>query len=285
MTAFQFGGKKSIQARALVVGERFDLKAFERAPRLGLAPLIISAGKEGCAVLFRYGVAVLFNVEPLEEVAFLSQLKPLTSDPYPTPEMETEDLSLLSEKEIVPSVSENGDVADERGEGVRSGVIRLQEFSLERIQVVADTLAKSVILSHYEATIAGVFDRIEPVAVNLQHSGWGWPNDKELLQHIGSALLINHKMIGRVAISEKPELLWDFPALDRLHARLEDEYELRERQRLLEQKLELISRTVETGLELLQSFRNLRVEWYIVALIVFEIFLTLYQMFFTNSHP
>ncbi len=45
-----------------------------------------------------------------------------------------------------------------------------------------------------------------------------------------------------------------------------------------------ISRTAETLLELIQSRHTLRVEWYIVALIVVEVILTLYQLFFLGGH-
>ncbi len=86
-------------------------------------------------------------------------------------------------------------------------------------------------------------------------------------------------MVARVEVSEKPEILWDHPELERIYLRLQDEYEVRERHLALERKLDLIARTVETLLDLLQHDRSLRVEWYIVILIVVEIFLTLYAMF------
>jgi uncharacterized Rmd1/YagE family protein len=41
-----------------------------------------------------------------------------------------------------------------------------------------------------------------------------------------------------------------------------------------------MSRTAHAVLELLEARRTLRVEWYIVALIVVEILLSVYQMFF-----
>jgi uncharacterized Rmd1/YagE family protein len=75
-------------------------------------------------------------------------------------------------------------------------------------------------------------------------------------------------------------LLWDRPDLERLFVRLEQEYEIRERREVLECKLNLISTTAQTLLELVQAQRTLRVEWYIVILIVVEIGLTLYELFF-----
>ena len=80
-------------------------------------------------------------------------------------------------------------------------------------------------------------------------------------------------------MTEKPEILWEHPELERLYQRMADEYELRERHAALERKLELIYRSAETLLDLLHSKRTLRVEWYIVILIVVEVLLTLYEMF------
>jgi uncharacterized Rmd1/YagE family protein len=85
-------------------------------------------------------------------------------------------------------------------------------------------------------------------------------------------------MVGRVEVGEKPEVLWDNAELERFYPRLEREYELRDRAVALERKLDLISRTAKTALDLLDQRGNRRVEWYIVVLIVVEIMLTIYSM-------
>jgi uncharacterized Rmd1/YagE family protein len=72
--------------------------------------------------------------------------------------------------------------------------------------------------------------------------------------------------------------LWEHPELDRLYVRLADEYELRDRDRALDRKLEIVSNTVETLLGLVQTRSSTRVEWYIVALIVVEVLLSLYPL-------
>ncbi|MDH4275078.1 MAG: RMD1 family protein, partial [Gammaproteobacteria bacterium] len=87
------------------------------------------------------------------------------------------------------------------------------------------------------------------------------------------------KIVGRVEVEEKPDILWEHPELERLYQRLDTEYELRERHNALERKLALISRTAEILLDVMQTKRGLRVEWYIVILIVVEIMLTVYSMF------
>ena len=59
-----------------------------------------------------------------------------------------------------------------------------------------------------------------------------------------------------------------------------DDLEILERQRTLERKIELISHTAQISLEVLQQLHSYRLEWYIIALIAFEIVLQLYDMFF-----
>lgn len=258
-----FTGKSLVSAKALFLGERIDLHALELGEHLAILPLMVTAGEQGCAVLFRYGVMVLFGLSPKEQVSFLADIDPLIRDRFSQPETEVVELN------IDPTVTRKIEK-----------VIRLPEFGLESLQVVADILAKSLVLEHYEASIAKVFDQIEPLASGLQHKAKSKPQGKELLRHIGGTLLIQQKMVGLVEIAEKPEILWERPDLERLHIRLAKEYELSERHLALERKLELISRTAETVLELLQHNSNLRVEWYIVVLIVVEILLTSYEMFF-----
>jgi uncharacterized Rmd1/YagE family protein len=119
---------------------------------------------------------------------------------------------------------------------------------------------------------------VEPLARRLEKPRGGGRRLRELLRHIGGALLVQHRLIGRVEIQDKPELLWDHPELERLYLRLEAEYELRARGTVLERKLALIGQTAETALNLMQNRSMMRVEWYIVGLIVFEVLLYGYDL-------
>jgi required for meiotic nuclear division protein 1 len=139
-------------------------------------------------------------------------------------------------------------------------------------------LSKSLMLSYYEAKIAGAFDRIEPLAAGLQRKGRTGSQARDLLRQIGDVLLTQHRMVGRVEIEEKPEMLWDHPELERLYARLEDEYELVERSHAMERKLTLINETAGMLIDLVQNQRSTRLEWYIIGLIGIEILLSVYQL-------
>jgi uncharacterized Rmd1/YagE family protein len=255
-------GGEVIRVRALLLGERLDTRALEGADVLAKAPAAIALDG-GVAVLFRYGVVVLFGAGPEALRDFLASIGPLVTEPYPAPEEEHAQLV------IRPDADQQIDAA---------GNIVLRERTIERLQLVADVLAKNLILGHYETRIAAIFDRIEPLAATLRKRGRAGARSKELLYHIGDVLAAQHQMVGRVETGEKPELLWEHPELERLYMRLAEEYELRDRDRALDRKLEVVSRTVETLLGLVQTKSSARVEWYIVLLIVAELVLAAYSL-------
>ncbi len=252
-----------LKARALLIGDRLDLRALEATEQLASSPLTISVGTRGRAVLFRFGSVVLFDVDAVEEATFLHQIQPFISEPQPAPEVE------ILELRLTPDATE----------GMDKNILVLHDLSIGRLQVVADVMAKSSILNQYEKQVAASFDLIEPLAKELQQSGRGSRRSRNLIRHIGTTLLTQHRLVGRAEIIEKPELLWERPQLEPLFLKLEDEFELKERAHALERKLELITRTAETLLDLLQADRALKVEWYIMILIVVEISLTLYELF------
>jgi uncharacterized Rmd1/YagE family protein len=149
---------------------------------------------------------------------------------------------------------------------------------------VADAIAKSAALANDETQVAEVFDTIEPWAEQLAGRGRRRGGRRAMIRLIGSALLVQHRVASRVAVSEKPDLLWDRPDLERLYARLEDEYELTERAEILGRKLDLIGQTARLMTDLIDTERALRLEWAIVLLIVAEICLTLFQMWRGLAH-
>jgi uncharacterized Rmd1/YagE family protein len=156
-------------------------------------------------------------------------------------------------------------------------------LSTERLIVIADALSKSVSLARDEREATAFFDTVEPFARHLAEKGRHSGSRRKILKHVGHALLVRQRVSGRVAVEEKPDVLWDRPDLERLYARLEDEYELKERATSLHRKLEVIGDTAQALTDLIDTERSLRLELIIVLLIVFEIFITFYQMFMGSS--
>jgi uncharacterized Rmd1/YagE family protein len=262
MTTSIFAGEQ-LTAHALQLGDRINTAGFE-GQVLSSAPLAVRVGTTGLAVLFRYGVAVLIGLSAAAETDFLDKLRGRTYGTITPPEDEWAKIQVAREAEEPIPVG---------------GPILVKEFSLDRLLVVSDALAKSVVLGRDEREVANVFDTIEPFARELAGFGKTSRNRTDLLKLLGNALLVQHRLSGRVAVGEKPDVLWDRPDLERLYARLEDEYELSERVETLNRKLAVIADTAATLADIVDTKRSLRLELIVVFLITFEIFITFYEIY------
>jgi uncharacterized Rmd1/YagE family protein len=251
-------------ATAWFVGQRIDTRGLSGADALSETPLTMLIDGGGYAMVFRFGAVVFVDATAEKQTAFIDGLSENVIGAFEKPE--TERLEIEADPERDGRLDANGR-------------LWISELSLERLQIVAHILVKSTVLAHYEARISSVFDSIEPLAASMQKGGATRIPARSLYRQIGSVLSAETLTVGRVEVTEKPELTWDRPDLDRLYERLSAEYELRDRDRALARKLELISRTSETMLELMQNRRMLHVELYIVLLIAVEIAIMLYDIF------
>src|SRR6202022_1037119 len=109
-------------------------------------------------------------------------------------------------------------------------------------------------------------------------------NRTDLLKLLGNALLVQHRVSGRVAVGEKPDVLWDRPDPERPFARLQDEYERNERVETLNRKLAVIADTATTLADIIDTTRSLRLEIIVVFLIAFEIVVTFYEIYARKGH-
>src|SRR6202163_3887720 len=254
---------QQLTAHALLIGDRINTAGFE-GQVLSSTPLALRVGSSGMAVVFRYGVVVFIGLSVAEEAEFLERLRARSFGKITPPEEEWAKVQVAKEAE----------------EPIPVGApILVREFSLERLLLVADALAKSVVLGHDEREVANVFDTIEPFARELASFGKTSRNRTDLLKLLGKALLVQHRVSGRVAVGEKPDVLWDRPDLERLYARLEDEYELSERVETLNRKLAVIADTATTLADIIDTKRSLRLEIIVVILIAFEIVVTFYEIY------
>ena len=250
-------------ARAFFVADRLNTSGLERGDVLATTPLAFRVNENGVAILFRYGVVVFIGLNALQEDEFLRGLQSRMTGAFTRREEEIAIIELASEKE------------DQIPPG---GPIYLQSLSPERLILVGEALAKSVVLARHEREVAAVFDMTEPFARKLAQGGGTGGGRRAILKHIGNALLVRHRVSGPVEVSEKPDILWDKPQLERLYARLEDEYELKERAESLNRKLAVIAETAQVLTDIIDTQRSLRLELIIVFLILFEVLITIYQL-------
>nr|WP_246791582.1 RMD1 family protein [Bradyrhizobium commune] len=247
-----------------MLGDRINASGLELGALVSSTPATFRV-HAGLAVVFRYGVVVLIGLLPSEEKVLIDSLKSRVTGELSPYEEEIAHAQLCH---------------DENAEAIQpGGPIHLSKFSDERLLLIADALAKSTSLARDERRVAAVFDVIEPFARELAEKGRTSRRRKGILQLIGNALLVQQRVAGRVAVAEKPDALWEKPQLDRLYARLEDEYELKERLDTLERKVTAITETANALTEIIDTQRSLRLEIAVVALIVIEVVIGCIQIF------
>jgi required for meiotic nuclear division protein 1 len=249
-------------ARALFLADRLTIDRSGRSGVVSTAPFCFQSG-EGYVAVFRYGAVILIGLPREAEAAALAQFSGQVSSSGPIDE-ERVDIELLPDQDEGPSTN---------------GTIRVRELTVPHVLVLADVLAKSVALARYEKDIASVFDTIEPAANTLATKGRIPKNRKALLQLVGSALLAQHRVSGRIAFAEKPDILWEHPELGRFYDRLEDEYEIIERGVVLNGKMGVIATAAETFTDMIDTARSARLELLIVVLILAELVIAAFTLF------
>lgn len=242
-TARQLGTR--IRTRALAGDE-----AFSRAAQQG-----------GLAFVFRYGVVVTIGPAREDSAALDDALAPHLDEPLAVPEVETARIVVRGSEDRVET----------------DGTIVLADAAAERLELVATVLSRSVVLARDEMLVSHAFDRAAPLVSELRREGRVTLPVGEVMKMVGEALAARHRVLGAAQVDERPDLLWDHPALDRLYLRLEGEYELSERAEVLDDKLEALGDFAEALLDIVQHKRSLRLEWMIIALIAFEIVLNLWE--------
>lgn len=253
----------SMRVHAVMLGERLGRTGVEADGVIAAAPLSFRVGALGLVAMFRYGAVVMFGLSDAEEASTLKGLAERISGPEDTLEEERALIIVRPDQDehITPT-----------------GAIQLSRASPDHLLVVADAMAKSIALARDERQVAAVFDALEPFAAGLAEQGRAPGGRKSMLQVIGRALLVQHRLSGRVAVREKPDILWDRPDLERLYGRLEDEYELIERADTVDRKLAFISTTASALVDLNDAARSLRLEIAVVVLILLEVALAIVQL-------
>src|SRR5262249_28768280 len=131
--------KTAFPVCALYVGERIDLRSFAKSPRvMAQQPVTLPLDGNSMVMLYRFGAAVFLDSVAADQTRFISTLGSLIEQPYKRPESEEVSICVSAEKK----------------EGMEDGTtVILREASVERLQIVAAALGKSVALAQYETDI------------------------------------------------------------------------------------------------------------------------------------
>ncbi|MBI5322261.1 RMD1 family protein [Bradyrhizobium sp.] len=254
-----------VPARALRLGGRFRLTGietgdFDQAETLGTAPLQLRLRSGGFAALFPYGTVVVIGVSPAAEEALLHRLADRVEGRLGAPAV------VATEIEIGTGAKISGDV------------ITVRDLSASSLYIVADALAKNAALAFEEEEVRRVLEVLEPFASDLADTGRLPRNRRRMLRTVGHALRTHHRLIERVEVEDRPELLDDGDA-DRLHDVLAHAWHFKKRAKALSRRLSVIEVMTSALTELIDAQREIRLEALIVLLIALEMSVYFYELF------
>lgn len=143
------------------------------------------------------------------------------------------------------------------------------------VDIICFVIAKSVALDQIEDRIDMVLDDVESLIEQL-HQGKVGITDEKLAKLAASIITFKYASISYIMVLDKPEVTWDNPEADSLYRTMANLFELSQRYQEIKHKSDTLKDVLEVFTGLSHAKRSTRLEWIIIALIFFEILLSLF---------
>jgi uncharacterized Rmd1/YagE family protein len=254
-------GPGNYRLRAVHLGSSFDLVRASRETGGTLAP-----GKAHLFIprtgvthfLFPFGSVVSLALTSAAAEADISEFRKLVSGPSP--------MRVADEYQLK--------VDPEQKQGVEFGLVTIRQATMERLALIATILAQSNTLEHYEKVVVEMTESTAELTDQLR-KGHNPPTGSRMLVFIGQALGIRRELVSQLSVLDPPESVWEDDTLDKLYHALGNNFEIPQRLRVIEHKLELIKETAEMVLSINEGRQSHRLELIVVGLIALEVILAL----------
>ncbi len=170
-------------------------------------------------------------------------------------------------------VREDFTVREEPGGPIHlvDGALVVDRLTPERAGVVALTIAQSASMEYYERIVDALVQKTMRIVERLESTGSVSFRVRPLHRFIGEAISTRSEVLSVLHLLDKPDAMWDDPALDRIYADLRAEFDLVDRFEALERKLRSVQEALELVLGVARDRRMTALEAAVVFLIVLEI--------------
>ncbi|HEY0713860.1 MAG TPA: RMD1 family protein [Polyangia bacterium] len=189
---------------------------------------------------------------------------------------------LLRLKQVLPGlsnqvVSEQLTVHERPGTrpDMEAGVLVLERLTQDRAEIVANTIAQSAAMEYYERIVEQMFTDTDKMVGRLEKRGTVTAVTRRLHKFIGAAIGTRSEVFSVLHLFDKPDAAWDDPEAEKIYDQLRLEFDLVDRHQALELKLRSVQEALELIIDIARDRRLVWLESSIVALIVFEIVLSL----------
>lgn len=253
----------SHQFHAVAFVENFslhDLAARLPAARPGGLDLRLPV-TGGMAFFYSFGAVAYWNLPEGERQNERRRLHELM--PHLTAEVQHEDFA----------------VREEAGAAIelRAGTLVVDRLDPERAGVIALIVAQSAAMRYYERIVTDLFARTANLVSSMERRGTVPLATRGLHRFIAEAIGNRTEVLSVLHLLDKPDALWNDPAMDRIYADLRADLDLGDRYRALEVKLRSVQESLELVLDVARDRRLVLLELAVVVLIVFELLVSLFR--------
>lgn len=226
--------------------------------------LIFRPSEDRAAYFFSFGVIVLFNF-PQKDGAKL---------------VKTVAAKYCDDRLAKPNAEEYEIIVDaERKTEVGFDSVVVNRLDPVHLQVIAEVLAQSAAIDDVEDRVGAIMERLKGAYSGLERDGRIRARDREVKKTIGAGIALVQYVVGQLALLDKPDIAWEDREAEALFLGMRKMFELEDRFRALEFRLDFIRDTSERILDILTDRRLIILEAAIVVLFVVDIVLVLYEVF------
>lgn len=241
------------------VAKVFDLNPTTINPM----QIIYTLAPDSYCFLFNFGSVVFFNIDLETQKTTLERLQNFlgkkenhsSSDEFPL-EVDPHQANIISFDKMV--------------------VDRLRP---EKVALIALVLAQSTALESFENKVEVTLKSLGKLIYQITKMKRGL-SEKKIVHLIQDAILTKQDLLAGLGLLEKPDVTWEDKTLDDLYQEATTMFELKERFKTLDYKLETIKENLTLLSNLAINRQHLFLEIVIVGLIVVEVILFSYELFF-----
>jgi uncharacterized Rmd1/YagE family protein len=154
----------------------------------------------------------------------------------------------------------------------------INELNPGRISVIALILAQSASLEYFESLVTKIKTKTLAINTELYNTGKLKVSLDNLHKLAAETMLIRGEVVGVLHLLDKPDIIWEDKVMDSLYDGIKSTFELGDRFKVIEQKLEATQDDIELLMGMMHNKRAHRAEiseialsFTITILILFEI--------------
>jgi uncharacterized Rmd1/YagE family protein len=155
----------------------------------------------------------------------------------------------------------------------------LPSINQERLGAVAQTLAQSVAMEYYEAVVTQAKVQVLAMLDRIRRQGRIAIPAMRLNSQIADASMAQAEVVGVLHLLDKPDTLWNDAEMESIYLDLRNAFDLEERFKSIEYKIETIKESLRIVLEARNSALAQRLEIIIIVLVGVEVMFSIFGRF------